>query len=133
MSLSIALLGPPVIRVGGRPLKVDTRKAVALLAYLAVEGRPARRDTLASLLWPENDPERARSLGAAGRDRVGNLFDISRMAGEYHQDYLDLLGRALLFERLLGQARVLGQVLARIAHPHAVPRFGRAHTGSSRA
>src|SRR5581483_5729049 len=32
-----------------------------LLAYLAVEGRPVRRETLASLLWPENDPERARS------------------------------------------------------------------------
>ena len=59
--LSIALLGPPVIEVDGRPLAVDTRKATALLAYLAVEGRPMRRDTLASLLWPENDPERARS------------------------------------------------------------------------
>ena len=59
--LSIALLGPPVIEVDGLPLAVDTRKATALLAYLAVEGRPVRRDTLASLLWPENDPERARS------------------------------------------------------------------------
>ena len=59
--LSIALLGPPVIEVDGLPLAVDTRKATALLAYLAVEGRPVRRDTLASLLWPENDPARARS------------------------------------------------------------------------
>jgi DNA-binding SARP family transcriptional activator len=84
--LSIALLGPPVIEVDDLPLAVDTRKATALLAYLAVEGRPVRRDTFTSLLWPENDPERARSalrrtlstlrsaLGArwldAGRDLV---------------------------------------------------------------
>ncbi len=59
--LSIALLGPPVVEVDGRLLEVDTRKATALLAYLAVEGHPVRRDTIASLLWPENDPERARS------------------------------------------------------------------------
>jgi DNA-binding SARP family transcriptional activator len=59
--LSIALLGPPVVEADGRPLVVDTRKATALLAYLAIEGHPVRRDTLASLLWPENDPERARS------------------------------------------------------------------------
>jgi DNA-binding SARP family transcriptional activator len=59
--LSIALLGSPAIDVDGRPLEVDTRKATALLAYLAIEGRPLRRDTIASLLWPENDPERARA------------------------------------------------------------------------
>ena len=59
--LSIALLGPPVVEVDGRPLQVDTRKATALLAYLAIEGRALRRDTIASLLWPDNDPERARS------------------------------------------------------------------------
>ncbi|HEY7538151.1 MAG TPA: AAA family ATPase [Gaiellaceae bacterium] len=59
--LSIALLGPPVIEVDGRPLEVDTRKATALLAYLAIEGHPVRRDTIAALLWPETDPERARS------------------------------------------------------------------------
>ena len=59
--LSLALLGPPVIEVDGRPLEVDTRKATALLAYLAIEGHALRRDSIASLLWPENDPERARS------------------------------------------------------------------------
>ena len=59
--LSIAILGPPVVEVDGRPLDVDTRKATALLAYLAVTGRPVQRDTLASLLWPETGPDRARS------------------------------------------------------------------------
>ncbi len=59
--LRIALLGPPLIEVDGRPLDVDTRKATALLAYLAFTGRPARRDSLAGLLWPEASPDRARA------------------------------------------------------------------------
>ena len=59
--LSIALLGPPVVEVDGSPLDVDTRKATALLAYLAVSGHPVRRDTVAALLWPETDPDRARA------------------------------------------------------------------------
>ena len=50
-----------MVEVDGRALDVDTRKATALLAHLAIEGHPLRRDTIASLLWPENDPERARS------------------------------------------------------------------------
>jgi DNA-binding SARP family transcriptional activator len=59
--LDLALLGPPRIEVDGEPLRVDTRKAVALLAYLAVTGRPARRETLADLLWPEYEPGNARA------------------------------------------------------------------------
>ncbi|MGL6279224.1 MAG: AAA family ATPase, partial [Gaiella sp.] len=60
-TLSIALLGPPMVEVGGRPLDVDTRKATALLAYLAVTGHDVSRDALAGLLWPDTAPERARS------------------------------------------------------------------------
>jgi DNA-binding SARP family transcriptional activator/tetratricopeptide (TPR) repeat protein len=39
---------------------VDTRKAVALLAYLAVTGRPTGRETLAALLWPDSAEQEAR-------------------------------------------------------------------------
>ena len=41
-------------------MRFDTRKAVALLAYLAVTGRPQQRDVLAALLWPELDQTKAR-------------------------------------------------------------------------
>ena len=61
MSLEIRLLGPVEIRVDGAPLSVDTRKAVALLAYLAVSGRPQDREHLVDLLWPDYDEERGRA------------------------------------------------------------------------
>ena len=38
----------------------DTRKALALLAVLALADRPRPRDVLAELLWPEHDAEHAR-------------------------------------------------------------------------
>jgi DNA-binding SARP family transcriptional activator/tetratricopeptide (TPR) repeat protein len=50
-----------VATVGGTALVVDTRKATALLAYLAVEGGVHNRDSLAALLWPEYAPDRARA------------------------------------------------------------------------
>jgi DNA-binding SARP family transcriptional activator len=39
---------------------MDTRKATALIAYLAVTAQPQARDSLAALLWPDAEPERAR-------------------------------------------------------------------------
>ncbi len=58
-TLSLRLLGPPQIELDGAPVKVDTRKATALLAYLAVTGQAHSRESLAALLWSEYDQERA--------------------------------------------------------------------------
>ncbi len=57
--LSIRLFGSPQVEVSGRPVQTDRRKAVALLAYLAVTGQPAGRDHLAALFWPDFDSGRA--------------------------------------------------------------------------
>src|SRR5512142_417307 len=57
--LRARLLGPPSIDVDGRPLAVDTRKATALVALLAVAGEPQPRRSLASMLWPETDDQHA--------------------------------------------------------------------------
>ncbi|MFZ1552318.1 MAG: BTAD domain-containing putative transcriptional regulator, partial [Anaerolineae bacterium] len=59
--LTIRLLGAPGIARDGAPVAVDTRKATALLAYLAVSGRSHAREALAGLLWPEYDDEHARA------------------------------------------------------------------------
>jgi DNA-binding SARP family transcriptional activator/tetratricopeptide (TPR) repeat protein len=59
--LSLALLGPPVVRRDGAPVTFDTRKATALLARLAVTGREHSREQLADLLWPEADSIKGRA------------------------------------------------------------------------
>lgn len=59
--LEIRLLGPVEVVVDGTPLAVDTKKAVALLAYLGATGQEQSRDHLADLLWPDSDPDRARA------------------------------------------------------------------------
>jgi DNA-binding SARP family transcriptional activator/tetratricopeptide (TPR) repeat protein len=60
-NLSLALLGPPVVRRDGAPVTFDTRKATALLALLAVTGREHSREQLADLLWPEADSAKGRA------------------------------------------------------------------------
>ena len=53
--LEIALLGSLEIKLDGKLIKTDRRKAVALLAYLAVTGKVHTRDQLATLFWPDYD------------------------------------------------------------------------------
>lgn len=91
--------------MAGRPIVVDTRKALAILAIVAAESRPFARDELAAMFWPEADDEAARgalrrtlsalrsAVGSAGltidRARVAidpsaadvDLADLERLAG----------------------------------------------------
>ncbi len=72
-SLKIFLLGAPRVEIESLPIEIKRRKAMALLIYLAVAGRGPgkagrspgkagqspgsegqRRDTLATLLWPDS-------------------------------------------------------------------------------
>ena len=80
--LSLALLGPPVVKRAGAQVTFDTRKAIALLALLAVTGREHTREQVADLLWPDADEAKARgslrrtlSVAAAA---VGPALAITR-------------------------------------------------------
>ncbi len=70
MSLRLFAFGAPRLERQGRAVKVDTRKALALLVYLLRTG-PQRRDALAGLLWTgELRKKRAslrRTLSALGK------------------------------------------------------------------
>lgn len=57
--LNLYLFGPPRLERDGRTARFDTKKGLALLAYLALEG-PQTRDHLADLLWPDAEIAHAR-------------------------------------------------------------------------
>lgn len=83
--LSLEVLGPVRVELDGAALVVDTRKAIALLAYLAVSDRPASRTTLAALLWPESDEPGAhgalrRTLSVLNRALGGTGLAIERQS-----------------------------------------------------
>jgi DNA-binding SARP family transcriptional activator/tetratricopeptide (TPR) repeat protein len=57
---------PALLAASGEPIRLRTRKHLALLVYLAVEGGSHRRDRLAELLWPKVSATEARhSLATA--------------------------------------------------------------------
>ena len=60
--INLSLFGPLVVEYDGAALKLDTRKTVALLIYLAVTRRSHRRDSLVDLLWPKSGHAGGRKL-----------------------------------------------------------------------
>jgi DNA-binding SARP family transcriptional activator len=60
VTVEITLLGPPRVLREGEPVAFDTRKAVAVLAHLALAERPRSREVLCELLWPTQDQDRSR-------------------------------------------------------------------------
>src|SRR5438045_3584979 len=82
-SLRLFLLGSPRVEYDGAPMEVDTRKATALLAYLAVTGQGYTRDSLATLLWSDSDQSRARAalrrtLSTLNKALEGHWLDVDR-------------------------------------------------------
>src|SRR2546426_2646152 len=55
------LLGPPEVRHGDQVLLFSTRKELALLLYLAVEGGVHSRKHLSEQFWPEGDARHGRA------------------------------------------------------------------------
>src|SRR5918998_2815771 len=59
--LSVAVLGPPDVRHGQRCLNFPTRKTLAVLVYVLVEGGVHPRDKLTALFWPDSDEVSGRA------------------------------------------------------------------------
>jgi DNA-binding SARP family transcriptional activator len=104
--LRLAVLGPPRLELDGAAVQVDTRKAIALLVYLAVTGERHGREALAGLLWPDYDDAHARAalrrtLSALGKGLRGGwlVSDRTSIALDPAGLWLDLARfRALLEE-----------------------------------
>src|SRR6266852_9347750 len=92
--LQLSLLGTPIVKHGERTLTFSTRKALALLVYLAVEGGTHPRKTLSESFWPELDAEHGRAALRATLLELRKLFERSHQAGEraHLQVERDLLG-----------------------------------------
>src|SRR5258708_17061867 len=58
--LQLSLLCVPVVQHDERTLTFSTRKALALLVYLAVEGGTQTRPPLSEAFWPELDAKHGR-------------------------------------------------------------------------
>src|SRR5512133_3734128 len=82
--LELFFLGSPRMVLDGAAVEVDTRKATALMAYLAATGTAHSRDTLAVLLWPDYDQAHAR---AALRRTLSTL---NRALGPESSTWLDI-------------------------------------------
>jgi DNA-binding SARP family transcriptional activator/predicted ATPase len=112
--LRVAVLGQPRVEVDGAPLEVDTRKAVALLVYLATTDGASSREALATLLWPDSD--RGRGLATLRR----TLSSLNRALGGrwLHTDRANV---SLVADGCWADVRAFRQALEPRPHDHPVP------------
>src|SRR6185436_6035788 len=131
--LCLAFLGGPEIRHMDRLIALPTRKALALLAYLAIEGGAHSREKLTALFWPESDSAQGRatlrSTLALLRDALGEptahliatrdslAFDS---ASEFDLDIQDLRRAARLTRDLPLVGPPAGAAVAQPAHLRAL-------------
>ena len=57
----LMVLGPATVRMDGQELTFRTRKALALVVYLALEAGHQSREQLTALFWPDAEPEAGRN------------------------------------------------------------------------
>ena len=107
-AVKVYLLGSPRIECDGQPLVIHRRKAIALLGFLAVTGRPHRRESLAALLSPDADPVHAHAYLRNAVWELRRKMGAGRIATEAETIALpaaaDLWIDLLEFRRLLDLA-----------------------------
>jgi DNA-binding SARP family transcriptional activator/predicted ATPase len=87
--LALYFLGPPKIRYDGTAVTISTRKATALLAYLAATTHAPRRESLLALLWPDLDRQRGLAALRTTLSALRKAFD-----GEWVQTEGDIVALA---------------------------------------
>jgi DNA-binding SARP family transcriptional activator len=120
--LRFRLLGQPHITLGGQPLNdFATRKAQALLIYLASTGYPHSREKVAGLFWPDMPDCQAlknlRTILPDLRQSVGSYLIVSReaIAFDRAQPYwldVEVLRKALENKSVTANTQQLWDVIA---------------------
>src|ERR687896_1736585 len=124
----VSLLGAPRIEHGGEPIEVDTRKAVALVAYQALTRRRHARDALAGLLWPEYNQRRARAalrrtLSSLGKARAEGWLEADRESVALNRDRIGV--DVYRFRELLAECRTHGHPETEVC-PECLPPLSEA-------
>lgn len=105
--MKLQLFGPPRLFRDGALVKIGRRKAMALLAYLALAARRHSREELATFLWPEHDEasgrmDLSRTLSFIKR-RIGvEVFSLDRETARLNPDtplWVDVLAFQALLKR----------------------------------
>jgi predicted ATPase/DNA-binding SARP family transcriptional activator len=116
--LGLYFLGPPQLYLNHEPVTADRRKALALLAYLAVHVGRQTRDSLSALFWPDYDQSKAftnlRHTLWEVQQAIGEgwiLADRETVALDPHADIaLDVHQ----FESLVAKSRAQGEAALRV-------------------
>jgi DNA-binding SARP family transcriptional activator len=77
--LELSFLGSSEVRLNGRAVNLPTRKAFALLAFIACEPGLHSREKLAAMFWPDNDE-------SGGRTALRKALGFLNTALEVNQD-----------------------------------------------
>jgi predicted ATPase/DNA-binding SARP family transcriptional activator len=74
--LELHLFGTPRLERDGRPVELNSRKAMAAMAYLALSRKRIGREELATMLWPDAAPGKSRA-------RLRRLiYDLNKALGK---------------------------------------------------
>lgn len=106
--LTLSFLGTPLVERDGAAVEVRRRKVLALLAYLAVTGRPHGRDEMTDLLYPVPDRGHAgadfRTILSLLKRAIGDALEVSGdCVAVRADDHVRIDVREV--RRLLGDAR----------------------------
>ncbi|GIV80637.1 MAG: transcriptional activator [Litorilinea sp.] len=111
--LFLRFCGPPEVWWGEQPVAFPTRKALALLVYLAVTGGWRSRAELMSLFWPESDSRRAQASLRNALARLRQALGPARSCVQAEADRLrfDETMAAQADWRVLAQAAETGDAV----------------------
>ena len=99
------MLGLPFVEYKDEEIDLSRRKALALLAYLAITGKQHSRDFISATLWSDYEPERARAelrriLNTINKTAISDWMVIDRKSISLQQND-DLWIDVVEFNRLL--------------------------------